>query len=207
MDQERTRPRSRDGVLSQGQEKGEKYIVVEIGSGKDPLPTVRGVTNAYRGRIHENPDIYYFGVDRNFERLAYGRDKLALMDKVRKFDPHELLFVEAEGENLPFASDSVSEVVLKDVLGDIEVGRKMKEGMIADATRVLKLGGTLKVIERKSPPSQDAVLSLVAVSSEGRLAVADPALVSPEDRGFDEQVLEPLLYPSAFVLRLSKKSA
>ncbi len=187
-------------------EKEAAYVVVEIGAGEEPLPAALGLTNSYRRRIHDNPNMQYVALDSDPERLRSGQNYLASMDRIRRFDPNERIRFELqEGENLRFESGSVAEIVLRNVLGDMDVEEHTKKTIIAEAARVLKPGGTLKIIEQISPLARPEVLALVAASSGGVFVSAESNTISEEDRKFDEEILELKLHPFAFVLRLQRK--
>src|SRR3990167_5843966 len=149
------------------------YLVVEIGSGEEPLPATLGTIDPYRKHLRDNPDIHYFGVEKNSHRMDKGRGKLAMMDQVRGWDPDERVkFLNQSGEKLPFPPESVAEVILRDVLSDPDIKAPEKTKMLNEAARILRPEGILRVIERISPLSRDTIRSIIG-SAGGALTEVD----------------------------------
>src|SRR3989338_5587261 len=119
----RLRSREPIGTL----EKDVPYIIVEIGAGLEPWPAVLGVRNPYRQKILDTPGMRYVGVDANLDRLKQGQGRLRLTDTARRIDPNERVsFVAAEGGGLPFAPDTVSEILVRNVLSDMAIPHEKK---------------------------------------------------------------------------------
>ncbi|MDO8514380.1 MAG: methyltransferase domain-containing protein [bacterium] len=124
-----------------------QYLIVEIGSGDNPywVETSEG----YREKFRSDPNIQYIGIDDDESQLHLGKNLLQRENE--KYDLEKtgrVHYVKAEGQKLPFADNSVSEIILRNIIGDEDdINDRKKAEMIDEVARTLKVEGILKIIE------------------------------------------------------------
>lgn len=141
-----------DKKASLERDKQEPYLIVEVGSGDSPF--LLQTSEDYRERFRKNPSVRYIGVDRDEAELRYGKNLVERKDDKIDLDLDKtgrVHYVNSKGELLPFAANSISELILKNVISDKDISPRKKIGMIHEAARVLKPGGVMKIIEQYIP--------------------------------------------------------
>lgn len=198
--------------LSEGTKPGE-YLIVEVGSGDNPYWI--GTTEEYRERFRENPNVRYIGIDDDEWQLRYGKNLLE-----RKDDEYDLQktgrlhYIKAEGQRLPFADNSIAEIIFRNVMGDDEnITPRKKIQMMDEAARTLKPGGILKIIEQYTP--QEArkldMEDYIATMRHGvfeRIGESETAGITDE-REMDRRMTTPAkgIERDAFIIRFRKKAS
>ena len=181
--------------------KKEEYIIVEVGSGGLPYIDSPRVSAGYAQRFRDDASIYFIATDHSGGALAAGRDSFKAHSVNQLDKTGRVHFVIASGSYLPFRDASVSEVILRNVLGDQETKEPLE--MMREVERVLKVGGILKVIEMYTP--QVARLKMDYLSRVKTLE----RLPDAEKTGFmDETETDRAMLrnsPTGFVARFRKK--
>ncbi len=122
---------------------GEKRIILEIGVGEKPFPTVG------KRQLSENEcyiGVYLYGDYKS--TLANAKDRIKKHEGLDKRNVH---LVKADGRGLPLRTESVDEIVFCNVFGYEKIPPQNRIQMTQDATRVLKIGGVLTVVETYTP--------------------------------------------------------
>ncbi len=194
-------------TLKSGPKENSDYLIVEIGSGKYPLPL--DVPESYREWMNKNPSIRYVGVDINFGKLQQGRASQENKDREHGIPAHERVsYVKATGTELPFANNAVSELVLKNVLGDPGIWVAIKMLILQEASRVLKPSGLLKIIEQETPDvarEEDLRRFIIEMRNHAFTLESPSIRRPPHEKDFDPHMHESHdARPSSFILRLRK---
>ncbi len=119
-------------------EKYDKRIILEIGAGSSPV--IRGIER--EKKFEEDVEARYISVD----HFAYDTKKVSNPEQRKK-----ILNIQAHGEHLPIKNESVTELVMRNVLGDPTIDDGVKRAMILESIRALKKDGQLKIIEQITP--------------------------------------------------------
>ena len=159
--------------------------------------------------MRENPNIRYVGVDLNHTFLGIGKALQVSEDVRAGHAPNERIhYVNATGGALPFADNSVSELVLKNVLGHDKIWDAVRMLVLYEAGRVLKQGGLLKIIEQYTPDvARNDIREYLSAMRDGSLGFEQVDEGSePRERDFDSHMYEsPDAAPSSFILRFQKR--
>jgi ubiquinone/menaquinone biosynthesis C-methylase UbiE len=194
-------------VLKSGPKEDHEYVILEIGGGKYPLPF--DAPDSYREWMQKNPNARYISADINLENLQKGRASQQGKDQERGIPVTERVgYIQAAGTELPIADASISELVLKNVLGDPSIWSAVKLLMLHEANRVIRPGGLFKVIEQESPDfARQEDLRRFILDMRKRLFVLESEFARPlHERDFDAHMHQSSsAAPSSFILRLRKK--
>lgn len=132
-----------------------KRVIIEVGSGSTPFPVF------HKARKVEADELYV-GIDLDVDAALTAKQ----FERYGTIKSGVISFIAGRGEHLPVKNNTAEEVLLIDVIGNPRVaGRvadKKRLGKFLDPVgrevfRVLKSGGSLKIIESYSPytvPSQ-----------------------------------------------------
>jgi ubiquinone/menaquinone biosynthesis C-methylase UbiE len=122
-----------------GSEK-QKKIIVEVGTDGKPFFLI--------GHRQLQPDELYVSIDKDIAR-ARTTDRMADRLKVENTTA-----VNADARKLPFADNTVDEMVFTNVFGDSGVSTPLYfHSMLQEAVRVLKKNGTILITETYTPSS------------------------------------------------------
>ncbi len=138
------------GPRYERKETPKEILIVEVGSGS--LPLFADVAREYREQFDANPDARYVGVDLDEAELRHGKDLQRSIDEADGRGVSEKIhYVAARADALPFKDGSVSELVLRNVLGDPDIPVEEKHAALTEAARVMRKDAVLKIIEVYTP--------------------------------------------------------
>ncbi len=173
----------RQATTADSPERMKEELIVEVGCGVRPL--LEDFTSEYLAVFKNDPNLRIVAIDIDEEDI---REAKSFFDDVvsEKFGPEasaRVSFIRASGDMLPFRDGSVSEITFTSTLGDPRIGIDVRENMIREAKRVLKIGGTLKIVELITP---------AVAPREGLLALAESVFGGSADLNLDgyEDVLK-----------------
>src|SRR3989344_691145 len=188
----------------------EPYLIVEVGSGDSPF--LVDAPEDYLTQFRNDPNARLIALDSDEGELDLGRERMRKKKDIRTMEAADRIeFRKAYGEQLPFENNAISELVLKNVMGDEEIFPGRKARMIDEAARTLKPGGILKIIEQYTPKEARKV------DVEHYISTAVPVVFEKvegtetagmfDEREMDRRMLTPTqrVKPDAFILRFRKK--
>ena len=188
----------------------EPYLIVEVGSGNSPF--LVDAPKEYLAQFRNNPNVRLVALDSDEGELDLGREEMRKKREMRNMEAAgRIEFRKAYGEQLPFEDNSISELVLKNVMGDEEIFPGRKARMVDEASRTLRPSGILKIIEQYTPKEAREV------DVEHYISTAVPVVFEKvegsetagmfDEREMDRRMLTPTerVKPDAFILRFRKK--
>ena len=184
--------------------KKEKTAIVEVGAHIAPL--LGFVPEDFAQAFNADPSLHFFAIDINEREVRRGRENAEASTMGLKERVH---FVQAQGQELPFADASVAEVIFRNVMGrSIDIPHLL----LQEAARVLKANGVLKIIETYAPfEARDAIHYLEhGLKDVFQRVDADNAATPIDERSFDESIMgNPVGAPRAdrLILYFKKKKS
>ncbi len=177
-------------------EKAEPKIRIEIGCGG--AAAIRDNLAARLQEFKEDSNLWYFGIDIDFGDVLDSKEMVEYeAEDLNEQVPARIKFIRASGDKLPFKDGSVSDVLMRNVLGDPRISLSVRESMIREGARVLKRKGTLTVVEDITPQ---------VTIREGLLGYAGEVLGSQPEYSSRENSPDKVdsRMPTALVARLRK---
>jgi ubiquinone/menaquinone biosynthesis C-methylase UbiE len=191
-------------------EKTKEHVILEIGSGIYPMLSGEATPDSYREWVKKRPDVRHIALDRerfytSLARAIYAEDPGVVAAGVED----RTSFVRADGTHLPFADESIEEVILRNTLGFRDIAITERMGMLHEAARVLRQGGLISIFEQYTPEvaRHVGVQETVDMLLRSGFEPAAPDTLEPLQQEIDTHMLttnspegkEP------FVLRLRKR--
>ncbi len=166
-------------------ESGEKNaltFIVEVGSGAAPL--MFNPSADYSTQFNNTPSVHYIAVDLSEDRVKEARENMRVLGRSKERVHH----IRANGEHLPFPNNSVSELILKNVLGG---GTHRPKPILRESARVLKKGGILKIIETYEPWAATEALKYLRDELEHVFREVDGAegKTPLDEKGLDTKIM------------------
>lgn len=128
-------------------EEPHEHLIVEVGSGileeSDEPAYWNKVSPEYWEWFENTTNARFVGIDIREENLARAKAETPQHNRIS--------FLRARAEALPLEDGSVQEMILKNVLGDPDIAVETKHAALIEAARVVKKGGTLRVVETFTP--------------------------------------------------------
>ncbi len=116
-----------------------KQIFVEIGT--------NGLAVPFIGERQFGDGQFYVGIDINREMLEQSKESVEYTDR----STSHIMFVQANGEQIPIADRSAHEVFLGNVLGDPHISHESKDRFLAEARRIVTDDGEVIIKENNTP--------------------------------------------------------
>lgn len=169
MTEEHWSMRRQPSVMQQrdGAESPRERIIVEIGAGRGSLVGSAAVLSEVHAALFKaEPGLRCFAVDINQDDVKAGKEHTRLLELQGVLPEGKVIHVQSDGSRMPFLkSGSVSEVMMKNILGADYLPAGSRENMIHEAARILKPGGLLKVFETATPKKADKMLDYLRKDS------------------------------------------
>ncbi len=187
-------------------EKEAEHLIVEVGCGG--YPHLWTFSDDHKQLIKNDESVRYIGIDIDEEDLRSGKRGAEARADTSGLPGERMHFVRADGEKLPLKDAVVSELIIRNVLGDPETHELSKLWMLDEAARVLKIGGILTISEQYTPKvalRQYLVSRIDHLTKNVPLQIVDDADRSPHEMESDMKLYnDSASDESSFVLRLRK---
>jgi hypothetical protein len=126
-----------------------KKIILEIGTGERPV--IGGDRRGKYDMMMKKGDHIFIALDRIRNKLK--KSKESILKKYSDDIAKNTLFVNARGQDVPLKNETVSEVVLHNILGDPIINDKFgtQYKIIKEISRVLQEDGEVVILEDITP--------------------------------------------------------